>query len=662
GTIRREQDPESLACVRSSGADYGSEVSWTTFPERLEDLGVPWKVYQNEISLPTGLSEAEDSWLSNFTDNPLEWFTQYRVRFAPARRAWLAKKRKELEGDQTLLVDRIQAAAPAADPQAVRALEEIQTRLKALDAEWAQWSEEKWSALPERDKALHRKAFTNNAGDPDFRSLETMAYQDGEAVRRMQVPKGDVLHQFREDARTGNLPAVSWLVAPQLFSDHPDSPWYGSWYLAEAIDILTKNPEVWKKTIFILCYDENDGYYDHIPPFVPPVPGRPETGAASPELNPGLDLVTPEQERTYHQKHPQEGTAAGPIGLGFRVPLLIASPWSRGGMVCSEVFDHTSILQFLEVFVSHKTGKTVREPNISPWRRAVCGDLTSVFQPWHGEPVAAPEPLVREKFFRSIHQAQFKPLPQEYRKLTPEDIALAKEKPRSAGFLPRQEPGTRSSCALPYELSVHGSRSADGSRFAITFAAGNTLFGEKSAGAPFHVYAPGHAGTVKGDSVQYDHGQTRAYTAKAGGKVTGDWSFDRFVEGLCHLRVHGPNGFFREFRLKAGDPDLEARLTWPAGGEKSSGGNGGGAHEGGSSMAVRLTLTNRGSGPVALTVEDPTYGNPGRKITLAAGATETLDFDTGSAFGWHDLLVRLDGIPHYIQRFAGRIETGKPSV
>lgn len=53
---------------------------------------------------------------------------------------------------------------------------------------------------------------------------------------------------------------------------HPGSAWYGAWYLAEVVDILTRNPDVRKKTIFVLCYDENDGYFDHVPPFVAPDP------------------------------------------------------------------------------------------------------------------------------------------------------------------------------------------------------------------------------------------------------------------------------------------------------------------------------------------------------------------------------------------------------
>src|SRR4030095_14597927 len=114
--------------------------------------------------------------------------------------------------------------------------------------------------------------------------------------RRMHVPKGDVLYRFREDVHTGKLPTVSWIVAPENFSDHPSAPWYGAWHAPETLDILTKNPDVWRKTIFIVCYDENDGYFDHVPPFVAPHPGKPETGKASAGIDLSLEQVRIEQE------------------------------------------------------------------------------------------------------------------------------------------------------------------------------------------------------------------------------------------------------------------------------------------------------------------------------------------------------------------------------
>ena len=105
-----------------------------------------------------------------------------------------------------------------------------------------------------------------------------------------------MLHQFREDVAKDELPTVSWVVPPERFSDHPCSAWYGAWYIAEMLDILTQNPDVWKKTIFILTYDENDGYFDHVPPFVAPHPNRPDTGTVSQGIDTGLEYVELEQD------------------------------------------------------------------------------------------------------------------------------------------------------------------------------------------------------------------------------------------------------------------------------------------------------------------------------------------------------------------------------
>ena len=267
-----------------------------------------------------------------------------------------------------------------------------------------------------------------------------LRYQDGATLREVSVPAGDVLHQFRYDVTTGALPAVSWLVAPENFSDHPSAAWYGAWYVSEVLDILTKNPDVWKKTVFILCYDENDGYFDHVPPFVAPHPARAETGKASA----GIDTAV-----EWANVHGRETS----IGLGYRVPLVIASPWSRGGCVNSQVFDHTSIIQFLEVWSAGK-GKSVKETNISDWRRAVCGDLTSAFRAYDGEPVEVPASLERDATVEHIHAAKFKPAPTGGAALAPGGIAAADVR----AF---QESGTRPACPLPYELLVNAEAQGD---------------------------------------------------------------------------------------------------------------------------------------------------------------------------------------------------------
>ena len=151
--------------------------------------------------------------------------------------------------------------------------------------------------------------------------------------------------QFEYDAINDKLPTVSWIIPPGFQSEHPDyMPADGAAFVASKIDAIAANPEVWAKTLFILNYDENDGIFDHVAPPAPP-------------------------EGTAH-----EFVNGLPIGGGFRVPCLLISPWTAGGWVCSEAFDHTSVLRFLE----HFTG--VKETNISDWRRSTFGDMTSALR------------------------------------------------------------------------------------------------------------------------------------------------------------------------------------------------------------------------------------------------------------------------------------------
>ncbi|HXO76594.1 MAG TPA: alkaline phosphatase family protein, partial [Puia sp.] len=393
----------------------------------------------------------------------------------------------------------------------------------------------------QRTKDLHARAFTRNAADPDYHTLSSLSYSDGTVTREMKVPKGDVLWQFRQDVETGRLPMVSWLVGPENFSDHPGAPWYGAWYVSEVMDILTKNPEVWKKTIFVLCYDENDGYFDHVPPFVAPDPGRPETGRVSAGIDAALEYHTREQDLLKAREKEARG---GPIGLGYRVPLVIASPWSRGGFVNSQVCDHTSILMMLENFVNHKTAKGVREANISEWRRTVCGDLSSVFRPYRGEKVELPSFLEKDAVLKGINQARYRDLPAGFRKLSEPDIAAARREGFKWAGLPEQERGTRPSCALPYELAAEGLLSADAKSCELKLESFEA-FGKKSAGAPFIVYVHGREITV------------RNYAVKAGDSLADHILLE---DGRYDLRVHGPNGWYREIRGSKNDPALSVMM------------------------------------------------------------------------------------------------------
>jgi phospholipase C len=162
---------------------------------------------------------------------------------------------------------------------------------------------------------------------------------------------------FEADAAAGRLPQVSWLVAPTAQSEHPAYfPAAGAEYIASKLDAIASNEDLWHKTLFILCYDENDGLFDHVPP------------PTAPSGTPG------------------EFVSSEPIGLGFRVPAIVVSPWSAGGRVYSGVLDHTSLIRVIE----KRFG--VIEPNISGWRRRTCGDLTGALRfsgPGFSGPAAA---------------------------------------------------------------------------------------------------------------------------------------------------------------------------------------------------------------------------------------------------------------------------------
>ncbi len=198
--------------------------------------------------------------------------------------------------------------------------------------------------------------------------------------------------QFEYDAAHDRLPTVSWIIPTSYQSEHPDyTPAAGADYVASKIDAIASNPNVWRKTVFILNYDENDGLFDHVPPPVPP------PGTAG------------------------EFVQGQPIGGGFRVPCVIVSPWTAGGWVARESFDHTSVLRFLE----RLTG--VRVPRLSDWRRSAFGDLTSALGlASHGPPPRLPDTKHR------LEQAV-----REVSELPPPDFPDGDQTP------PRQERGAR---------------------------------------------------------------------------------------------------------------------------------------------------------------------------------------------------------------------------
>lgn len=594
GNIRK--DANDAARVQNGDTDYDVEAAWTTFPERLEEANVSWKVYQNEISLDSGLVGEEDAWLSNFTDNPLEWFTQYGVRFSKTRREHVERLCQELPVQISSLETKIAAETnPEAKTKLGKELDGLTSRLKEAQEEAKAYNDATWQALSEKQRALHRKGLSTNEGDPNYRSLVEHTYHDGETERKIYVPKGDVLHKFRKDVENGELPAVSWLIAPEHYSDHPGSAWFGAWYLSEAIHILTKDPEVWKKTVFILCYDENDGYFDHVPPFIAPHPGRPETG----KVSAGID-TTADVSNAHGRDHS--------IGLGYRCPLVIASPWTRGGAVNSQVCDHTSIIMFVETWLAGK-GKHVKETNISDWRRTVCGDLTSAFKPYKGEKYDLPPFLDKDSYIERIHKASFKQRPKPAGLLKPEELAHFSV----AAF---QEAGTRPSCPLPYDIEA--SIAIEGGKAVLAMASHS-----KDAGCPFNAYSYGPEMT------------SRAYAVRAGDSLEDVIS----VSGAYNVRIDGPNGFMRAAKSEA-EPTFSAKC-----------------HRDGDNLVVSLRSLSERAIQVALT--DGSYGDKAKMITLAKGSSKDVKVSTAPGKGWYDVAVSEGGTEF---QFAGRIETGRWSI
>ncbi|MDH7460092.1 phospholipase C, phosphocholine-specific [Chitinophagaceae bacterium 26-R-25] len=636
GTIRAEQNENSRAMVWNDDMDFET-LNYRTFPELLEENNVSWKFYQNEVSINVGFEGQQDAWLANFTDNPLEFFSQYNVRLHDKHLVYLEKVVETFPKEIADLQSKLAGldVGDAAAKQLQKTIEGKQKELKECTAELEIKNQEKLNSLSAKEKALQQKAFATNTNDPHYHSLESVIYNDNGVERTMNVPKGDILHQFREDVKSGNLPMVSWLVAPEHLSDHPSSAWYGAWYVSEVMDILTQNPEVWKKTIFILTYDENDGYFDHVPPFVAPHSDRPETGMASKGMDTKVEFVTKEQ-LAARNGFPEKADRESAIGLGYRVPMVIASPWTRGGYVNSEVFDHTSTIQFLEKFINAKTGKNLHETNISDWRRTVCGDLTSVFRPSNKNDSPGLDYIVMRPFLEQVYNAQFKDLPNGFKAFTEEEIKAIQKDPRSSQYMPKQEEGVKPATALNYELYVDGQLNASKDTFVMQLKAGNEVFGAEALGSPFNVYKPGK------------DLQTWAFTVKSADHLEPKWPLKDFENGNYHLCVYGPNGFFREFKGSANDPAIVVECGY----ERS------GAHKNKLTGRIALTLGNTSQKPCKIRITDNAYKTAAIVKTIQPNGKITVPIELSKQHNWYDFSVTIAGDELFEKRYAGKVETG----
>ncbi|WP_420471386.1 phosphocholine-specific phospholipase C [Brevundimonas sp. FT23042] len=471
----------------------------------------------------------------------------------------------------------------------------------------------RWSTYPERLQAAGvswriyqdmADNFTDNpvAGFQAFRDSHAGAPgSDPELAARGLSTRH--LDGLREDVLSGTLPRVSWIVAPAADSEHPSpsSPAQGADYTARVIDALTADPAVWARTVLFLTFDENDGFFDHMPPPAPPS----RAGRESLESLGGSTVSTAGEhhlETTPSEARTERPEFMGrPYGLGPRVPMYVLSPWSRGGWVNSQVFDHTSVIRFLE------TRFGVMEPNISPWRRAVCGDLTSAFDfrtPNAPFPTGLPE--------TGTGAARAAALPGRTAPTTPSEPGT-----------PVQAAGHRPSRALPYALDVEEQGGAD--------ARGLRFRNDGAAGAVFHVY----------DRLRLDRAPRR-YTVGAGDSLSGLWD-----PGAYDLWVLGPNGFHRHLIGDALRP--EPVLTLRAHPRRSG---------------LELIVANPTDRPLTLHLDANAYqgGAATRILRARPGGRVEWVWPVADSGGWYDLSVRCPELDSWSRRVAGRLETGADSI
>ncbi|MFG2223367.1 phosphocholine-specific phospholipase C [Streptomyces sp. NPDC048644] len=486
--------------------DTHTGYTWTTYPERLEKAGHSWRVYQE--------------W-DNFTDNNLEFYASFK---AVAKKA-LAK----VGGVSNMTAFYGKVAGAAADER---------TRLLGL-------LEDGVKALGRADRSLFERALRR--GEPDTTATA-----------------------FAADVASGKLPEVSYIVPSAADSEHPgsSSPVESATIVYKVLDALGKNPDVWRHTALFLTYDENDGFFDHVPPPVPPA---------------GTD---------------GEFWDGKPTGLGMRVPMIVISPWTVGGYACSQVFDHTSITRFLERW----TG--VREPNISAWRRTVCGDLTGAFDFSRGRR----QPSVERPGAIPPFSGRWAPRP-------PADQAL-----------PQQEHGNRPARPLPYQPDADGGLDAGAGLFRMAVRNGGTA----SAHFALHPYAG-----------EYEAPQHRDVTG------TGSWDVP-VKDGAYRFTVTGPNGFRREFAGHGTGAAAGAQVRTRIDADRRE---------------IHLTFVNGGAADLTVTLAPLAYGDAApRTLKVKAGGTRTVAHPAADAHGWYDLALTVAEDTPFRRRLMGHIENGKESV
>jgi phospholipase C len=304
--------------------------------------------------------------------------------------------------------------------------------------------------------------------------------------------------------------------------------------------------------------------------------------------------------------------AAGPYGFGVRVPMLVVSPWSRGGWVNSQLFDHTSLIRFLEARFAHHHPDLI-EANITPWRRAVAGDLTTAFDfktPNGSRRVVLPS------------TADFKP---EDFERHPDEVLV----PPVHQAVPDQEDGVRPARAIPYTLDATGTVRRDDSSFWIEFR--NT----GDAAAVFHVRS-GHSTDAP-----------RTYTVEAHKQVSDSWSVATSGASAYDLSVYGPNGFYRAFKgAVAGNHGALVDVR---------------AHYDEHDNSIALEIANRGPHTANVRIFNR-YTSQRSGLEVRPGDSGARSWSLKRVSGWYDLTLTVDGDAQFAYHAAGHVENGEDSI
>jgi phospholipase C len=440
-----------------------------------------------------------------------------------------------------------------------------------------------------------------------------------EPVTGLTANADNLANAIKADVVAGTLPKVSWVVTNQAFSEHPDgAPNDGAYFVNGVLEALNADPDVFNSTLVIINYDENDGQFDHVPPPVP-APGT--------------------QDEFYFEASGAlasfGATQPMPVGLGFRVPLILISPWTRGGWVTSEVSDHTSVIQFLEKW-TEASGKNAVSPNISAWRRSVCGDLTGAFDftsPVYGLPKLPKTGVIGDP------------------------VGGAYKPPVTTNAMPVQESGSKRARALPYQPNANLDGFTFGSNAAIQadlsfsnngphvhkashFAVYNNAAPDQSL-ADYPAKFPGQY-TVNPSSTIWNKTVPGSVEIGAG---RGDGKYD--------LTIVGPNRFLRHFTgdVSAAGKTAQVEASYYQGRFSSK-------------PKLVLVLTNTSTNAVSFTVAPNNYSKDRAKtyhVPARGRATHAVD-PVGSSDGWYDLSVTISGDSSWSRRYTGHLEDGKNSI